>query len=65
MKWTNKDIVKAIQRLERKVDVLLEHSNIDFSREDASVRSMTDEVKEATHHIPPRISPETNQQEGK
>lgn len=52
MKPTRKDIYKAIQLANRKLDILLRHHAIDFSVEDTEVRRQTEEINVARGQIP-------------
>jgi hypothetical protein len=64
MKPSRKEIYEAIQQANRKLDILLRHSCVDFTREDREVKRQSHEIEKAKHHIPPTdlkasVQPET------
>lgn len=50
-------ISNQIYNIDKKVNVILKNSQIDFSKEDASVLAETKAVREAIGNIPPRVPP--------
>lgn len=50
-------ISNQIYSIDKKMNVLLKNSQIDFSKEDASVLAETAAIKEAIGRIPPRVPP--------
>ena len=46
-----------LQRIERKLDIIISLLNPDFSKEDAQVRKMTENLQEAKKRIPPEQKP--------
>ncbi len=53
MKPTKRDLFELLVCIDRNLNTLIRQRNPDFSREDASVKAMTGQVKEAESKLPP------------
>jgi hypothetical protein len=53
VKPTNRDLFELLVCIDRNLNTLIRQRNPDFSREDATVKAMTGQVKEAESELPP------------
>ncbi len=52
MSFSHRNIIEELLRIERKLDILLRHNQIDFSKEDAALNKTTQDINAARERIP-------------